>query len=180
MKTTCPLLLALLLLFQVPAPAANDPVPANPQIDYSGFLKDAAKVGELRNKQRITEAQFLRMATEPGTVILDARSADKYALLHVQGAVNLPLTDSTEESLAKVIPGKNTRILIYCNNNFGNEPQAFASKSVRASLNIYTFNTLYSYGYTQVYELGPFLDIAPSNLPLVGSKAASLKTSKKQ
>jgi hypothetical protein len=62
-------------------------------------------------------------------------------------------------------------VLIYCNNNFENEPEAFPSKFARASLNIYTFNTLYSYGYTNVYELGPLLDITKSKLPFEGANA---------
>src|SRR3546814_4676551 len=40
---------------------------------------------------------------------------------HIKGAVNLPLTDFTAESLAEVIGrDPNRPILIYCNNNFSN------------------------------------------------------------
>ncbi len=148
--------------------AAGEEIP-NPQIDYPGFLSDAAKVETLRASHRVTEEEFLRMAADPETVILDARSAGKFALLHIKGAKNLSLPDVTAEELAKVIPGKSTRVLIYCNNNFEREPEAFPSKMVRASLNIYTFNTLYSYGYTNVFELGPLLDINASKLPFVGT-----------
>jgi hypothetical protein len=38
-----------------------------------------------------------------------------------------------------------------------------------ASLNLYTFNTLYSYGYTNVYELGPLIEIQKSMLPFEGT-----------
>jgi hypothetical protein len=34
-----------------------------------------------------------------------------------------------------------------------------------ASLNIYTFNVLHSYGYTNVYELGPLIDIRAARIP---------------
>ncbi len=141
----------------------------NPQIDYVGFYKDAKKVGDLREQRRISEADFMRMASDPQTIVLDARSNEKYRMLHVKGAKHLSLTDATADELAKIIPAKNTRILIYCNNNFENEPIAFPSKAVRASLNIYTFNTLYSYGYTNVYELGPLIDIQKTKLPLEGT-----------
>ena len=142
----------------------------NPKIDYPGFLRSAGDVDLLRKSRRITEAQFIELAGQPGTVILDARSAAKYELLHIRGAKNLSLPDFTEEELAKVIPEKTTRVLIYCNNNFADEEKAFPSKVARAALNIYTFNTLYSYGYRNIYELGPLVETATTQLPLEGTR----------
>jgi phage shock protein E len=140
----------------------------NPKIDYPGFLRDAGEVGKLRKERRVTEAQFIEMSAEAGTVILDARSAEKYRMLHVRGAKNLSLPDITAAELARIIPAKATRVLIYCNNNFENEERAFPSKAARVSLNIYTFNTLYGYGYRNVYELGPLIDIKATKLFLEG------------
>jgi hypothetical protein len=170
------LLSVLVLSVAHAAEVSSDTAPKNPLIDYEGFLSDASKVGLLRAEHRVSEEDFLRMAAEPDAVILDARSADKYEMLHIAGARHLALTDVTAETLAKVIPTKNTRILIYCNNNFLQEPIAFASKTARASLNIYTFNTLYSYGYRNVYELAPLADIRKSKLPFEGTRAAELKS----
>lgn len=143
----------------------------NPLIDYAGFQEQVALVGVLREQRRITEDEFIRMAADPETIVLDARSAAMFALLHVKGARNLSLPDMTEEDLAKVIPSKSTRVLIYCNNNFLNEQKAFRTKVLRASLNIYTFNVLHSYGYTNVYELGPLLDIDETRIPFEGELA---------
>jgi hypothetical protein len=154
--------------------AEEDSLP-NPLIDYQGFLEDAAKVEILRSERRISEADFLRMAGEPQTIVFDARSDSKFALLHVKGASHLSLPDVTAAELAKIIPDKSTRVLIYCNNNFKNELDALPSKAIRASLNIYTFNTLYSYGYTNVYELGPLIDIKKSMLPFEGSLVGAPK-----
>ena len=159
---------AVSLLCVVAVAAGADEIP-NPYIDYAGFEDQVSVVGQLRSKRRISEEQFIRMANEPGTVILDARSAEMFSLLHVEGARNLSLPDMTEKDLARVIPNKATRVLIYCNNNFDNEPMAFRTKAIRASLNIFTFNTLYSYGYTNVYELGPLLDINKTKLKFEGS-----------
>lgn len=142
----------------------------NPAIDYEGFLTNAAAVAELRRSRRISEADFMAMAQDPDTIILDARSQEKFDRRHIAGAKHLSLPDITAEELAKIIPEKTTRILIYCNNNFENEPIAFPTKMATASLNIYTFNTLYSYGYENVYELGPLLDIERSQLPFAGSE----------
>jgi rhodanese-related sulfurtransferase len=152
--------------------AADKPIP-NRLIDYPGFLKGAKEVAALREKNRVTEDEFLRMAKDPATIILDARSDAKYLLLHVRGAKHLSLPDITADELAKLIPDKQTRILIYCNNNFENAPVAFPGKAGTTSLNIYTFNTLHGYGYTNVYELGPLLDVRKTKVPLDGTSERS-------
>jgi hypothetical protein len=148
--------------------AADKPIP-NRLIDYNGFLKAAAEVAQLRAQHRVSEDEFIRMAGEQGTIVLDARSDAKFALLHVKGARHLVFPDITAEELAKVIPDKSSRVLIYCNNNFINEPAAFPSKVPTASLNIHTFNTLYNYGYRNVYELGPLVDVKKTKLTLEGT-----------
>ena len=117
----------------------------------------------------MTEAQFIAAAGEPGTVVLDARSADKFALRHIKGAVCLPFTDFTVESLAKVIPAKTTKVLIYCNNNFGGSPVSFAGKQMSVALNISTFVSLAAYGYTNAWELGPFLDVKKTKIAFEGT-----------
>jgi phage shock protein E len=151
------------------------PAQQNPLIDYPGFLNDAATVGKLRESRRVSEEEFQRMAAEPGTIVFDARSDSKYEMLHVAGAIHLALTDATADDLARVIPDKSTRILIYCNNNFLNEPSSLQSKVASTSLNIYTFNTLYGYGYRNVYELAPLVDISKSKLTFSGPLAEKLK-----
>jgi hypothetical protein len=153
------------------SPLRADPLPPNPMIDYAAFLANAGEVDRLRSERRISEDEFIEMSKDSQTIILDARSDDKYHLLHVRGARHLSLPDFTDGDLARVIPGKDTRILIYCNNNFANEPVAFPGKAPAASLNIYTFNALYSYGYRNVYELGPLIDIRTTKLPLEGMLA---------
>jgi hypothetical protein len=110
------------------------------------------------------------MASQPGTIVFDARSDDKYQKLHIKGARHLSFPEITEPELAKVFSAKSNRILIYCNNNFLNAPDSFATKAPSASLNIHTFNTLVSYGYTNVYELGPLLDIRTTKLSFEGTQ----------
>ena len=66
------------------------------------------QVGELREGHRVSQEEFMRMAMDEHTVILDARSESKYRLLHVKGARHLSLPDITEEELARVIPSKST------------------------------------------------------------------------
>ena len=147
------------------SPAAID----NPNIDLNGFLAITQEAAKHRESHRVTEAEFIRLSREPGTVILDARSRAMFDLVHVKGATNLNFSDITVDSLGKTFPDKSQRILIYCNNNFTNSPIAFASKSPRAALNLSTFVTLYSYGYTNVLELGPLLDVNTTKIELVSN-----------
>ena len=168
-KKPLPMLACGLLIGCLSAAGEPDPIP-NRFVDYDTFLKNAAVVGELRQQRRVTEAEFARMAGDPGTVLLDARSKDKYDKLHIQGAKHLSFPEITAPELAKVIPTKATRVLIYCNNNFLNAPNTFATKAPSASLNIHTFNTLYSYGYTNVYELGPLIDVKSTILRFEGTQ----------
>jgi phage shock protein E len=136
----------------------------NPAIDMEGFLKVSLDAAAHRETRRISEEEFLRMSREPGTIILDARSREKYDELHVKGAIHLTFSDIAVESLTKEIPDKNTRILIYCNNNFENAGSAFPVKIATASLNLSTYIALYNYGYRNVYELAPLIDPRTSRL----------------
>lgn len=154
-------LVATLCALLVPAVQA---APPNPAIDMEGYLRVSREAAEHRATRRLSEEEFIRMSREPGTVVLDARSRDRFEELHVRGAINLPFPDIAIESLKATIPDKATRILIYCNNNFAGAEGPFPAKIARASLNLSTYIALYSYGYRNVYELGPLIDIKNSRL----------------
>ncbi len=141
----------------------------NPRIDMAGYLRVAGEAATWRASRRLSEEQFLAASREPGTILLDARSAAKYAELHVDGAVNLSFPDLNAASLKQLVPDPATRILIYCNNNFRNAEGPFPSKRADASLNLSTYIALYSYGYRNVWELAPLLDPATTRLALVAS-----------
>ena len=142
----------------------------NPNIDMQGYLKVAAEAADYRESRRLTEDDFIRLSHEPGTIILDARSHEKYETLHIKGAINLSFPDITVESLDRVLPDKNQRILIYCNNNFVGDQKAFPTKNVTASLNLSTYIALYTYGYRNVYELGPLLEVNKSKIEFVPAR----------
>ena len=167
------ILCSVLLLILRSTQAQNQQQLANPLINYPGFLKNAEQVESIRNSRRLPETQFLQMMSQPGDVLLDARSAGKFKLRHLKGAVNLSLPDFTAAELRKVIPSKETKVLIYCNNNFVGSPVAFAEKRASASLNISTFVTLHTYGYTKVYELGPLLDVRTAKVPFEGVEVSN-------
>jgi phage shock protein E len=152
-------------------PAAS--LTSNDLIDWDGFRADADEAELIRQNHRLNEAEFLQAMNEPRTVLLDARSARWFDERHIDGAVNLPFTDWTEETLAAVIGSKDTKVLIYCNNNFLGDQQAFASKAAPASLNISSFTSLVTYGYKNVYELAPLLSVDETVLPFVGTTVSS-------
>lgn len=145
--------------------AQQAPVPPNPEIDIDGYVREAKAAAVARATHRVSEEDFLRMSRERGTIVLDARSRQKYDELHVRGAVNLSFPDITIDSLRALVPDKGTRILIYCNNNFRNAQGPFPSKLPAASLNHSTYTALYAYGYRNVFELGPLIDIRTTKLP---------------
>jgi 3-mercaptopyruvate sulfurtransferase SseA len=151
------------LLFAVLVSAAAA-VPDNPAIDMEGYIRVAQEAAIHRQSHRVSEEDFIRMSREPGTIILDARSRAKYDELHVKGAINLPFPDIAVQSLRHTIPDQSRRILIYCNNNFENAEGPFPTKASRAALNLSTFIALYGYGYRNVYELAPLVDIKESKL----------------
>jgi phage shock protein E len=160
------LLAALALLLSTP-----DEPPLNPQIDYAGFATLTGDVRGLRAKRLLGFPAFKAKAAEKGALILDARSADKFAAGHMAGAVNLPLTDFTAEALAEAIgPQRDRPILIYCNNNFSNRRAPVMLKNAALALNIQTFINLVGYGYSNVWELR---DVVDFNDPAIGWTASA-------
>jgi Rhodanese-like domain len=155
------------------AGAQNAAVPENPAIDMQANLRLSVEAARLREGRRVTESDFNRMSREPGTVVLDARSREKFDELHVKGAFNLSFPDITVASLAGAIPDKSTRILIYCNNNFVNAEIPFPTKVAPASLNLSTYVTLFMYGYRNVWELAPLLDAKSCRLEFESAKSSA-------
>ena len=145
----------------------------NPLIDAQAFVRIVKDSQSQRQKNRLSEADFLKAMRSGDYVLLDARSAANYALRHIEGAVNLPFTEFTAESLARVIPKPSSKVLIYCNNNFLSSPVSFESKAPAASLNLSTQVALVTYGYKNIFELGPLLDVKTTVLPFEGIEISS-------
>ncbi|WP_298760964.1 rhodanese-like domain-containing protein [uncultured Psychroserpens sp.] len=137
------------------------------KVSYSDFETLVRKVKKHRKKRLIDFNQFLSKSKEKDVIILDTRSKDMYDKKHIKGALHLNFSDFTQDNLAKIIPSTNTKILIYCNNNFQGDQIHFMTKSVlpkletekeiTLALNIPTYINLYGYGYKNVYELSELL-----------------------
>ncbi len=152
-------LIPLALLTGIPASAQVKAVPDNPAIDYPAYARLVGELGDLREERRLGWADFAAAARAKGALLLDARSETAFARGHIEGAVNLPFTDFTTESLRAVI-GKNPNrpIYIYCNNNFTNDLAPVRTKAAPLALNIQTFVNLYGYGYRNIWELADRID----------------------
>lgn len=139
------------------------------EIDYTGFEDLTAEVYEYRQTRLISIDSFNLFSKDPNTIILDTRSKAAYDEVHIEGAIHLNFSDFTVGKLAKVIPNKETRILIYCNNNFISSLASLALKSKPLALNIPTFINLYGYGYENIYELRELLLETDERVKLVGT-----------
>jgi rhodanese-related sulfurtransferase len=94
------------------------PVLGSPLVSFSQFETLADSVEHYRENRLISAQDFVTFSEEKNTIILDTRSKKFFDQKHVKGAINLPFADFTQDNLEALIPDKNTRILIYCNNNF--------------------------------------------------------------
>jgi hypothetical protein len=155
--------------------------------DYKGLV---AEVESQRASRLVDLDTFLKMSEEPGTIILDTRSDFRFDRIHVKGAKHLSFTDFTQDNLRKLIPSPDTKILIYCNNNFEGDQRDFATKSMEPSLrrgdavasqvaprqkpimlalNIPTYINLHGYGYHNVYELNELVKVKDPRVAFEGS-----------
>lgn len=153
-----------------PALAQASEAPGNPQIDYDGFERLTGEVRQLRAKRLLSFATFKQAAASPRTLLLDARSETAFREGHLAGAVNLPLPDFHQGSLAAVVGADmGRRILIYCNNNFSNQRRPVPIKSAPLALNIQSFINLVGYGYRNVWELADVIDFTDPKVAWVQS-----------
>ncbi|MEO0793699.1 MAG: rhodanese-like domain-containing protein [Verrucomicrobiota bacterium] len=142
----------------------------NPFIDTRSYADTVNESLQLRELRRLTENEFIEAIKSGEYILLDARSKANYDLRHIFGAVNLPFTEFTADNLARIVPSKDTKILIYCNNNFFAGTESLITKSIAASLNLSTQAALNAYGYKQVYELGPLLDMRTTKISFAGTE----------
>lgn len=162
---------------------------AKPDRQVAQYRQATESAHKLRQERLVTLEKFLEMAADPETVVLDSRSPAAFKDAHIVGAININLADFSHQTLAKHIASKSTRILIYCNNNFFDIERFFEEKNINVgsmsiekaveqrklavrrmtskragfALNIPTFNSLHAHGYTNVWELGPIVNIATEN-----------------
>jgi len=147
--------------------AAADPAP-NPLIDYDGFTALTLELASVREAHRLPWDEFVNGIEREDAILLDTRSAAAFAAGHIDGAVNLPFSDFTDDKLEKVLGADRDRpIFIYCNNNFSDNAEPVTSKRAPLALNIPTFINLHGYGYTNVWELADVVATSDPKVPWV-------------
>lgn len=160
------------------------------KVSFEDFKELVAAVEPHRAARLIDFTTFLKKSKESNVIILDSRSAFRYERIHLKGALHLAFTDFTQDNLAKVIPDRDTTILIYCNNNFEGDQVDFATKvagpfgppgdrvamQMRSqekpkmmALNVPTYVNLFGYGYRNVFELDELLDVKDPRVVFEGS-----------
>jgi hypothetical protein len=140
-------------------------------VDFAAYEQLIAEVKTHRKQHLVNFKQFLVMRKAPNVVVLDTRSDSMYRAKHIKGAIHLNFSDFTQANLRRLIPDPNTKILIYCNNNFKDDQRYFMTKAVdpkiatntqkalTLALNIPTYVNLYGYGYRNVFELSEMISI---------------------
>lgn len=151
------------------------------KVDFDAFERLTSEVKDYRKDRLIGWTTFQKFSGEENTIILDTRSKEMFDRKHIKGAINLNFSDFTMANLAQIIPSQNTRVLIYCNNNFDNDEVNFASKiytpklfkgkgkTITLALNIPTFINLYGYGYKNVYELSELISVFDQRVAFEGT-----------
>ena len=178
-------LMAVGLPSTVFADSPDAPEYQSAKVSYTDFKTLVETVEKHRVDRLIGLDEFLEMSKDPDTVILDTRSAERFERIHVAGAKHLNFSDFNQRSLAELIPNPNTRILIYCNNNFEGNPVDFTTKMVlpptasdevideerpvMMALNVPTYINLYGYGYQNVYELGELVNVSDQRIEFEGT-----------
>ena len=126
---------------------------SNSQIDFQAFVELAKEVQASHEMRQISVDTFVAYSEDDSTIILDSRSEMAYKLCHFERAKHLGFSDFSATNLESIIESKDTRILIFCNNNFAEDCYPFTSTLPSLALSIPTYLSLYAHGYKNIYML---------------------------
>ncbi len=174
------------LLASNASPATKQPLIPSVLVNFEDYSELMAEVESYREAHLVSLNRFNEYSKQENTIILDFRSKAQYDAKHVAGAINLDFTEFTQDRLNTLIPDKNTRILIYCNNNFVTDfedlsmdsnlqskalsyPKPSLKKYQRTlALNIPAYINLYGYGFKNLYELGELVLVTDERVAFEG------------
>jgi len=137
-----------------PASAQTPETPETQDTKAAKFTRDLGPALDHRTGRIISLDTFSQMYSEANTVVLDTRTAVDFASGHIYGAVNVPLSEMSLLRLADAIEDRQTRILIYGDENIGEISGRSDYDISTLPVNLLTYISLHNYGYYEVYELG--------------------------
>lgn len=121
----------------------------SPFVNFEQFEALVKEVKKHRSSRMLGLDEFNKVSLEENTIILDTRSKSSYDALHIKGAIHLNFSDFTQASLDKLLTSRDTRILIYCNNNIEENPfhleaieEFFASKVASPVIELQEIETM--------------------------------------
>lgn len=143
------------------------------KVSIDDYEKLIAEVKEHRKTRLLNLNDFLAEGKKEGVIILDARSDVMYNAKHIKGAVHLNFSDFTQAALAKLISSYDTKILIYCNNNFEDDVKFFPTKMVQPEiLNLQTIQLQQKNGEAETVNI---VDASKTNEVKSGIEIIALK-----
>jgi hypothetical protein len=146
---------------------------ANAGEQIPDFLSEAdsveyVNIGRAHKEPRIVEKYaLLNLLKKHAAIVLDTRDKKDFEQLHVKGAVNLPFEQLSRSSLARLIPTKDTAIVIHDPNNMRRKASDQVQE-VDPSWNYQVSAVLRIYGYTDIYALDPEVHLRSIPNVLVG------------
>lgn len=111
-----------------------------------GYFDDWEKIDKIRSERQIHYTKVPEILKKGDAIILDVRSKESYDCGHIKGAKNLSLTDITEKTLPKIVPSKQTKIIIYCEKTLSPPVRRMAATKI-------AFPIIYKLGYENIHEI---------------------------
>jgi hypothetical protein len=117
-------------------------------IPTDDYFKKSVEINKLRQTRQVSTSELLGMLDDKNTVILDVRGDEDFRQMHIRGSKHLSLSDMTAATLAKAVPSKTTRIVLYCDTALIPYPTRRVAVSAQA------YPLIYQHGYEILFEVG--------------------------
>lgn len=141
-----------LTIAQPVAPPADAPSPDAPAAGHPLFPPAGMSVEEFTQHMQGAHEAALTLdgfaalkQTAPDLIVLDVRSKQSFDMRHMQGALNMPVTEMTEHTLPALIPDKTRTVVLVCDESF--------APTRRISMTLQAWPVLRANGYTSLYRL---------------------------
>ena len=105
-----PLLLAAALI----ATARAESPPVVSEIKAQDFYRQAST----SPPKEISAKQLADWLAKDAVILIDLRAKESFEYAHIRGAINVPIELLTAEHLKTLVPNRDSRIVVYCTNNF--------------------------------------------------------------